>query len=107
MQLQLRQIWRGKAKTASNVVTPAKADDCDDVYFDEELNLTQSEGETYEEKTNDDSNSNRDNDSEEEDADESDDDGYGGYDGGYYYSDGRYERKRSQMMSPIISPVTA
>ncbi|RIA82625.1 hypothetical protein C1645_835049 [Glomus cerebriforme] len=40
-------------------------------------------------------------------------DGYGGYneygerDRGYYYRDGRYERKSSPMMSPIISPVTA
>ena len=48
--------------------------------------------------------------------DDSDDDGYdryGGYneygecDRGYYYRDGRYERKTSPMMSPIISPVTA
>jgi hypothetical protein len=47
---------------------------------------------------------------------ESDDDGYDGYskyneygecDRGYYYRDGRYERKTSPMMSPIISPVTA
>ena len=49
-------------------------------------------------------------------ADESDDDGYdryGGYneygerDRGYYYRDGRYERKVSPMTSPIISPVYA
>ena len=33
-------------------------------------------------------------------------DEYGGYDGGYYYGDGRYERKVSSMMSPIISPVS-
>jgi hypothetical protein len=48
--------------------------------------------------------------------DDSDDDGYNGYGGyneygerdrGYYYRDGRYERKTSPMMSPIISPVTA
>jgi hypothetical protein len=45
----------------------------------------------------------------EEMPDESDDDGYGGYneygecDRGYYYRDGRYERKTSPMMSPIIS----
>src|SRR3954454_16242055 len=30
-----------------------------------------------------------------------------GYDGGYYYGDGRYERKVSSMMSPIISPVSS
>ncbi|CAB4392914.1 unnamed protein product [Rhizophagus irregularis] len=63
---------------------------------------------------NDDSDSS---DSEEEMPDDSDDDdgynGYGGYneygecDRGYYYRDGRYERKTSPMMSPIISPVTA
>ncbi len=49
-------------------------------------------------------------------TDESDDNGYDGYDGyneygerdrGYYYRDGRYERKVLPMMSPIISPVTA
>ncbi|CAB4395256.1 unnamed protein product [Rhizophagus irregularis] len=55
--------------------------------------------------------------SEDEMPDDSDDDdgynGYGGYneygecDRGYYYRDGRYERKTSPMMSPIISPVTA
>ena len=51
----------------------------------------------------------------EEMPDDSDDgyDSYGGYneygecDRGYYYRDGRYERKVSPMMSPIISPVTA
>jgi len=62
---------------------------------------------------NDDSDSD---DSEEEMPDDSDDDGYNGYGGyneygecdrGYYYRDGRYERKTSPMMSPIISPVTA
>ncbi|PKC16139.1 hypothetical protein RhiirA5_407405 [Rhizophagus irregularis] len=42
-----------------------------------------------------------------------DDDGYGGYneygecDRGYYCHDGRYKRRGSPMMSPIISPVTA
>ncbi|GBB96310.1 hypothetical protein RclHR1_27210004 [Rhizophagus clarus] len=42
-----------------------------------------------------------------------DDNGYGEYneygecDRGYYYRDGRYERKTSPMMSPIIFPVTA
>jgi hypothetical protein len=49
--------------------------------------------------------------------DDSDDDGYNGYGGynneygerdrGYYYRDGRYERRGSLMMSPIIFPVTA
>ena len=40
-------------------------------------------------------------------------DGYGGYneygecDRGYYYRDGRYERRGSPLMSPIISPITA
>ncbi|CAB4412672.1 unnamed protein product [Rhizophagus irregularis] len=67
-------------------------------------------------KTDDDSDCNRDSDSEEEMPDDSDDDGYNGYSGyneygecdrGYYYRDGRYERKVSPMMSPIISPVTA
>ncbi|RIA89572.1 hypothetical protein C1645_738548 [Glomus cerebriforme] len=57
-----------------------------------------------------------DNDSEEERLDESDDNGYNGYNGydeyderdrGYYYRDGRRERKTSPMMSPIISPVSA
>jgi len=47
---------------------------------------------------------------------ESDDNGYDGYSEYneygeryrcYYCRDGRYERKSSQMMSPIISPVTA
>ncbi|RGB36024.1 hypothetical protein C1646_758637 [Rhizophagus diaphanus] len=68
------------------------------------------------EETNGDSDCSHDNDSEEEMPDESDNDGYdryGGYneygecDRGYYYRDGRYERKTSPMMSPIISPVTA
>ncbi|CAG8751853.1 5367_t:CDS:2, partial [Racocetra persica] len=63
----------------------------------------------------DDSDCSHDNDSEEERLDESDDDRYNGYDRydeyggcdrGYYYHDGRYERKSSPMMSPIISPVT-
>ncbi|GBC35586.1 uncharacterized protein OCT59_029922 [Rhizophagus irregularis] len=67
-------------------------------------------------KTDDDSDCNRDSYSEEEMPDDSDDDGYNGYGGyneygecdrGYYYRDGRYERKVSPMMSPIISPVTA
>jgi len=70
-------------------------------------------------KVDDDSGCSHDNYSEEEMSDESDsynDDGYNGYDGyneygehdrGYYYRDGRCERKTSPMMSPIISPVTA
>ncbi|RIA94550.1 hypothetical protein C1645_817813 [Glomus cerebriforme] len=47
-----------------------------------------------------------------EDSDDSNNDGYGGYniygehDKGCYYHNGRYERKVSPMMSPIISPVT-
>ena len=95
-------------------------------YFDKEMDSTpqlvketneevasQSGGETNEIKSDNDSNSS---DSEEEMPDDSDDDGYGGYGGhnvygecdrGYYYCDGRYERKVSPMMSPIISPVTA
>ncbi|PKK55994.1 hypothetical protein RhiirC2_722143, partial [Rhizophagus irregularis] len=95
----------------------------DDVYFDKEIDSTpQSVKETNEEvasqsvKTDDDSDCNRDSDSEEEMPDDSDDDGYDGYGGynvygerdrGCYYRDGRYERKVSPMMSPIISPVTA
>ncbi|CAG8527350.1 10524_t:CDS:2 [Dentiscutata heterogama] len=64
----------------------------------------------------DDSDCSHDNDSEEERLDESDDDRYNGYDRydeyggcdrGYYYRDGRYERKSSPIISPIISPVTA
>ncbi|CAB4395534.1 unnamed protein product [Rhizophagus irregularis] len=66
------------------------------------LNITTSD--------DDDSNSS---DSEEEMPDDDGYNGYGGYneygecDRGYYYHDGRYERKSSPMMSPIISPVTA
>jgi hypothetical protein len=64
----------------------------------------------------DDSGCSHDNDSEKEMPDDSNDDGYNGYgeyndygerDRGYYYRDGRYERKVSPMMSPIISPVSA
>uniref|UniRef100_U9T509 Uncharacterized protein n=1 Tax=Rhizophagus irregularis (strain DAOM 181602 / DAOM 197198 / MUCL 43194) TaxID=747089 RepID=U9T509_RHIID len=56
------------------------------------------------------------NDSEKEMPDDSNDDGYndyGGYneyserDRGYYYCGGRYKRKTSPTMSPIISLVTA
>ena len=97
------------------------AKDC--VYFDKEIDSTpQSVKETNEEvvsqsvKTDDDSNCNRNSDSEEEMPDDSDDDGYNGYGGyneydecdrGYYYRDGRYERRGSPIMSSIISPVTA
>ncbi|CAG8675222.1 41357_t:CDS:2, partial [Gigaspora margarita] len=71
---------------STNVVTPAKADNYDDVYFDEDLK--EEEGESNEVKSDDE------NDSEEEMPDELDDDGYsgcGGYheygesDRGYYY----------------------
>ncbi|POG66038.1 hypothetical protein GLOIN_2v1660693 [Rhizophagus irregularis DAOM 181602=DAOM 197198] len=79
----------------------------DDVYFNEEVDHDSTPHPVKETS---------DNDSEEEMPDESDDDEYdryGGYneygecDRGYYYRDGRYERKTSPMMSPIISPVTA
>ncbi|RIA85577.1 hypothetical protein C1645_830581 [Glomus cerebriforme] len=92
-------------KTSASVVTPASRAKTD-MYFDEK------EEETNEIKSNNDSNSS---DSEEGMPNDSDnDDGYGGYSGyneyecdrGYYYRDGRYERKTSPMMSPIISPVT-
>ncbi|GBB89515.1 hypothetical protein RclHR1_16200001 [Rhizophagus clarus] len=82
----------------------------DDVYFEEEVDHNSAPYPVKE------TNDNSDNDSEEEMLDESDDDGYndyGGYneydehDRGYYYCNGRYERKSSPMMSPIISPVTA
>src|SRR3954452_17892689 len=77
--------------------------------------VSQSGGETNESKLDNDSDSDN---SEEEmhRRGESDDDGYNGYGGydeyggcdrGYYYHDGRYERKVSPMMSPIISPVSA
>ncbi|PKC56257.1 hypothetical protein RhiirA1_542191 [Rhizophagus irregularis] len=75
-------------------------------------NTTLSIVETEAKANDDDSDSD---DSEEEMLDDSDDDeynGYGGYneygerDRGYYYRDGRYERKGSPVMSPIISPVT-
>ena len=86
----------------------------DDVYFDEEVDHDSAPHPV--EETNDDNDCSHDNDSEEEIPDDSDDDGYNGYGGyneygecdrGYYYRDGRYERKVSPMMSPIISPVTA
>ncbi|RIA81684.1 hypothetical protein C1645_836602 [Glomus cerebriforme] len=103
-----------------NVVTLAKADihiDYDDMYFDKELN---SEGETNGEVPSrsdnthdDDSNScsgdsDPDNNSGDKMLDDLDNDRYnkyGEYDRGYYYHDRRYERRRSPMMSPIISSV--
>ncbi|CAB4441542.1 unnamed protein product [Rhizophagus irregularis] len=97
------------SKNSGIIVIPAKADDYDDVYFDDE-DLKE---EVNEIKSDDETDSS---DSEEERLDESDDDGYNGYGGyneygerdrGYYYRDGEYERKTSPMMSPIISPVTA
>ncbi|PKY48124.1 hypothetical protein RhiirA4_463605 [Rhizophagus irregularis] len=97
------------------------AKDCE--YFDKEIDSTsQSVKETNEEvasqsgEESNESKSDNENDSsdsEEEMPDDLDDDGYGGYneygecDRGYYCRDGRYERKTSPMMSPIISPVTA
>ncbi|PKC51849.1 hypothetical protein RhiirA1_482839 [Rhizophagus irregularis] len=97
----------------------AKAGDDDDVYFyseDEEVKGANEEVPKVPDMVDDDSDCSHDNDSEKEMPDDSDDDGYndyGGYneygerDRGYYYRDGRYERKSSPMMSPIISPVTA
>ncbi|CAB4392746.1 unnamed protein product [Rhizophagus irregularis] len=94
--------------------TRAKVNDYDDdVYFDEVNDVVSSGPDNTHvcdsKSCNDDPDSD---DSEEEMPDESDD-GYGGYneygerDRGYYYRDGRYERRGSPMMSPIISPVTA
>ncbi|CAB4386581.1 unnamed protein product [Rhizophagus irregularis] len=84
----------------------------DDMYFNEtnDANTHNGDSNSYNEDSDPDSNS------EDEIPGDSDDDGYdryGGYneygecDRGYYYRDGRYERKTSPMMSPIISPVTA
>ncbi|KAF0477866.1 hypothetical protein F8M41_024176 [Gigaspora margarita] len=86
---------------STNVVTPAKADNYYDVYFDEDLK--EEEGESSEVKSDDE------NDSEEEMPDESDDDGYsgcGGYneygesDRGYYYdlSSGKKTYKNSDYI---------
>ncbi|POG81167.1 hypothetical protein GLOIN_2v1763795 [Rhizophagus irregularis DAOM 181602=DAOM 197198] len=84
--------------------------------FKESVKETNEEVVSQSVKTDDDSNCNRNSDSEEEMPDDSDDDGYNGYGGyneydecdrGYYYRDGRYERRGSPMMSSIISPVTA
>ena len=41
----------------------------------------------------------------EKDSDDNGYNEYGGYNGGYYYRNGRYERKVSPMMNPIISPI--
>ncbi|GBC19479.2 hypothetical protein GLOIN_2v1820882 [Rhizophagus irregularis DAOM 181602=DAOM 197198] len=79
----------------------------DDVYFDEVNDVVSSEPDNTHTNDNPDSD-----DSEEEMPDESDD-RYGEYneyserDRGYYYRDGRCERRGSPMMSPIISLVTA
>ncbi|CAB4381590.1 unnamed protein product [Rhizophagus irregularis] len=84
----------------------------DDMYFNEtnDANTHNGDSNSCNEDSDPDSNS------EDEIPGDSDDDGYdryGGYneygecDRGYYYRDGRYERKTSPMMSPIISPVTA
>src|SRR5215469_15774415 len=88
-------------------IAPAKVEthiDYDVVYFDNGFEPVK--------EMNDDNDSNRDIDSEEEMPDESDsynDDGYNGYGGydewgnrdrGYYYCNGRRERKTSPMMSP-------
>ncbi|RIA90670.1 hypothetical protein C1645_823044 [Glomus cerebriforme] len=84
-------------KASSNVVIPAKGlrsnQKANEVKLDNENNSS---------------------DSEEKMLDESNDDGYNGYSGydkyddrnrGYYYHNGRYKRKVSPMMSPIIFPV--
>ncbi|CAG8756978.1 2877_t:CDS:2, partial [Dentiscutata erythropus] len=84
--------------------------------FTPQITPAESEKGTNEVQIVDDSDCSHDNDSEEERLDESDDDRYNRYDRydeygrcdrGYYYRDGRYKRKSSPMMSPIISPVTA
>ncbi|CAB4385972.1 unnamed protein product [Rhizophagus irregularis] len=94
-------------------------EDC--VYFDstpKPVKETNEEVVSQSVKTDDDSNCNRNSDVclKQSMPDDSDDDGYNGYGGyneygerdrGYYCCDGRYERKVSPMMSPIISPVTA
>jgi hypothetical protein len=97
--------YENEAKVEKEVVNEVKSDD--EVDHDSAPHPV--------EETNDDSDCSHDNDSEEEIPDDSDDDGYnryGGYGGyneygerdrGYYYRDGRYERKTSPMMSPIIS----
>ena len=98
-----------------------------DIFFNEvnssKVNTVTSDDNMYFDETNDanadDSNPNSINDDfdfddSEEMPDDSDDDGYNRYNGyneygecdrGYYYHDGRYERKVSLMMSPIISSV--
>jgi len=85
----------------------------DDVYFDETNEANTDDAGPN--SCNDDSDPDSKSGDEMPDESDNDDgyDGYGGYnengecDRGYYYRDGRYERKTSPMMSPIISPVTA
>ncbi|PKY57631.1 hypothetical protein RhiirA4_478825 [Rhizophagus irregularis] len=86
----------------------------DDVYFSEANKINKHDSDPN--SINDDSNS--DSNFEDEIPADSDDDEYnryGGYSGyneygecdrGYYYRDGRYERKTSPIISPIISLVT-
>jgi hypothetical protein len=102
-------------KPEVNVVDFDKIIEEELAYFDDPApqSVEKTNRETNESKLDNDSDSDN---SEEEMPDESDDDRYNGYgrydeyggcDRGYYYRDGRYERKVSLMMSPIISPVTA
>ncbi|RIB24292.1 hypothetical protein C2G38_2168939 [Gigaspora rosea] len=81
---------------SSNIVTPAKADNYDNVYFDEEY-LKEEEGESKKVKSDDENDSSN---SEEEMPDESDDDGYGESDRGYYYdlSGGKKTYKNSDYI---------
>ncbi|CAB5358579.1 unnamed protein product [Rhizophagus irregularis] len=94
-------------ETNPTTVTPN-----DDMYFNETNDANTHDGSSNSCNNDSDPDSN----SEDEMPDDSDDDGYNGYGGyneygecdrGYYYRDGRYERKTSPMMSPIISLVTA
>ncbi|PKY33155.1 hypothetical protein RhiirB3_451854 [Rhizophagus irregularis] len=84
----------------------------EEAWFDENMFFNEANPTKVNITTSDDDDSNS-SDSEEEMPDDDEDNGYGGYneygeyDRGYYYRDGRYERKTSPMMSPIISPVTA
>ncbi|GBC35923.1 hypothetical protein GLOIN_2v1652170 [Rhizophagus irregularis DAOM 181602=DAOM 197198] len=81
-------------------------------WFDENMFFNEANPTKVNITTSDDDDSNS-SDSEEEMPDDDGYNGYGGYneygecDRGYYYHDGRYERKSSPMMNPIISPVTA
>jgi hypothetical protein len=86
-------------------VTPAKADDYDNVYFDEKVVLQS-------DKVDGTSDCSYNNDSKEEMPDDSNNNEYNRYsrsynkyskrNRGYYYHDGRYERSGSPMMSPIL-----